>query len=102
MIGIRIFEANVLHWVTKFDLKSLDAENCRHYADSLYLWQSDLNYLRKLWLRFPDVELKADLREGLTVLRRLEIYFSKRGAVIEHWNNHNYAKQYAQGMGMRP
>lgn len=103
MIGMRIFEANVLHWVTQFDLKSLDADNCRQYADSLHGWQVDLNCLRKAWLRFPDVDLKADLRESLMTLRRLEIHFARRNeAIDERWNNNNYAKHYAQSMGMRP
>ncbi len=100
MIGIRIFEANVLHWVMQYDLKSLDADNCRYCADSLHLWQVDLDALRKCWLRFPDVELKEDLRESLVRLRRLERYFSRRAAALrERWNNNNYARDYARSMG---
>lgn len=103
MIGMRIFEANALHLITQFDLKSLDADDCRYYADSLHGCQVELNYLHRLWLRFPDVELKADLRESLMMLRRLEIHFAnRRKAIDEYWNNYSYAKQYAQDMGMRP
>jgi len=101
MIGIMIFEANVLHWAAKLNLKSLDADNCRHYADELHGWQADLYVLRVKWLRFPDMELKEDLRGSEMVLRRLEIHFSKRVKVInEYGNNFNYAQGYAQSMGM--
>ena len=100
MIGIMIFEASVLHWVTQYDKKSLDEDYCRTRADHLHLWQVDLNALRNCWLRFPDVDLKADLRESLTILRRLEIHFSKRAAALqERWNNNNYARDYARSMG---
>ncbi len=95
MIGIMIFEANVLHWVEQLDMKSPDSDYCRYRADDLHFWQKLLNALRGLRWKPLGPESKMDLYESAMMLRRLEVYFSKRNKMIEEIQaNAIYDKDY--------
>lgn len=93
MIGMRIFEANIFHWVAQLDPKSLCADYCRLCANLLHTFQRELQAVASCY----EIEFYEDCYNGRHIMRRLEIHFSKRAQVIDaYWFNRHYGKQYTQ------